>query len=77
MIPQLSKRQKQVLIHITNGGSNKEFANLHKLSEKTVEAHRYELYNTLNIHSMVLLTHYALTNKYITLKTNKDLGFIT
>jgi len=55
----LTKRHEQMLIHIALGGSSLQFAMKHKLSTKTVESHRYELYRELDIHSRSEATIYA------------------
>jgi Response regulator containing a CheY-like receiver domain and an HTH DNA-binding domain len=64
----LSQREKDVLVHIVNGLTNKEIANKMFLSVHTVNTHRKNIMNKLNIHSPAGLTIYAIVNKLITLK---------
>lgn len=56
----LSPRQRQVLRGIAGGRSNKEIARDLGLSIKTVEFHRAELIQRLDLHDVASLTRYAL-----------------
>jgi DNA-binding NarL/FixJ family response regulator len=56
----LSPRQQQVLRGIAGGRSNKDIARELGLSVKTVEFHRAELIQRLDLHDIASLTRYAL-----------------
>jgi regulator of cell morphogenesis and NO signaling len=59
---ELSNREKDVLIQIVNGLSNKEIADVLHLSTHTVMSHRKNIARKLNIHSTAGLTIYAIVN---------------
>lgn len=61
----LSDRERDVLIQIVNGLSNKEIAEVLCISVHTVITHRKNITNKLNIHSTAGLTIYAIVNKMI------------
>lgn len=63
----LSDREKDVLIEIVKGLSNKEIADVLCISVHTVITHRKNITNKLNIHSTAGLTIYAIVNKLIDL----------
>ena len=50
---------------IADGYTNKEIADIIGISIKTVEKHRQQVMNKLNIHEVAGLTRYALANKLI------------
>ncbi len=56
----LTPRQREVLQLIAEGLSNKEIAHRLKLSVKTVETHRSELMERLDIHGTAGLVRYAI-----------------
>ncbi len=58
----LTAREMQVLKLIAGGGSNKEIATELDISIKTVEKHRQQVMNKLNIHEVAGLTRYAITH---------------
>lgn len=58
----LSPRQRDVLRGIAQGRSNKEMARSLGLSLKTVEYHRAELIQRLDLHDVASLTRYAIAN---------------
>ncbi len=58
----LTVRELQVLKLIAAGGSNKEIATDLDISIKTVEKHRQQVMNKLNIHEVAGLTRYAIAN---------------
>jgi len=58
----LTSRQTEVLQLIAEGYATKQIAGLLLLSIKTVEKHRQDLMNTLNIHCIATLTRYAVSN---------------
>jgi DNA-binding NarL/FixJ family response regulator len=59
----LTAREVQVLQLISEGFSNKEMAAQLGISTKTVEKHRQQVMNKLEIHDIAGLTRYALTQK--------------
>jgi two-component system, NarL family, nitrate/nitrite response regulator NarL len=58
--PRLTRRELQVLQSIANGLSNKQIAAELGLSIKTVEKHRQQVMDKLNIHGIAGLTRYAI-----------------
>jgi len=59
-ISNLTSRQYEVLQLITEGKTTKEIARQMALSVKTIESHRQQIINKLNIHSIAELTKYAI-----------------
>jgi DNA-binding NarL/FixJ family response regulator len=58
--PQLTLRQRDVLRLIVKGQRMKEIATTLNLSTRTVETHKYEMMQTLGLHSTAELVRYAL-----------------
>ena len=58
----LTSRQTEVLQLIAEGYATKQIADLLSLSIKTVEKHRQDLMNLLNIHNIASLTRYAVSS---------------
>jgi RNA polymerase sigma factor (sigma-70 family) len=56
----LSPRQREVLQLLAEGNSNKEIAQVLNLSIKTVETHRKELMERLDLHDVAGLVRYAI-----------------
>ena len=63
----LSERERDVLVQIVKGLSNKEIADILCISIHTVITHRKNITRKLNIHSAAGLTIYAIVNKLISL----------
>lgn len=61
----LSEREKDVLIEVVQGLSNKEIADKLHLSQHTIITHRKNIARKLNIHSTAGLTIYAIVNHLI------------
>lgn len=61
----LSDREKEILISIVKGMSNKEIAEHHNISIHTVITHRRNIARKLEIHSVSGLTIYAIINKLV------------
>jgi len=59
---ELTSRQSEVLQLLAEGYTNKEMAGFLSLSIKTVEKHRQDLMNNLNIHNIAMLTRYAVSS---------------
>ena len=63
--PQLTPRQRDVLRLIVKGLRMKEIAANLGLSTRTVESHKYEMMNTLGLHSTAELVRYALDRRLL------------
>lgn len=61
-VPALSRRQLDVLRGIARGASNKQMARDFGVSVKTVEYHRAELIQRLDLHDVASLTRFAVSN---------------
>jgi len=61
--PQLTPRQRDVLRLIVKGQRMKEIAANLGLSTRTVESHKYEMMETLGLHSTAELVRYALDRR--------------
>ena len=62
---ELSEREKDVLVQVVRGLSNKEIADVLCISTHTVISHRKNITRKLNIHSTAGLTIYAIVNKLV------------
>jgi DNA-binding NarL/FixJ family response regulator len=61
--PKLTPRQLDVLRLIVKGQRMKEIAANLRLSSRTVETHKYEMMQTLGLHSTAELVRYALDRR--------------
>ena len=68
-VEELSDREKDVLVQIVKGLSNKEIADVLCISTHTVITHRKNITRKLNIHSTAGLTIYAIVNKLVDLNS--------
>ena len=59
-LSKLTAREKEVLIFIAEGSNSKEIAFILNLSAKTVDAHRHQIMNKLDIHNVADLTRFAI-----------------
>ena len=66
---ELSDREKDVLVQVVRGLSNKEIADVLCISTHTVISHRKNIARKLNIHSTAGLTIYAIVNKLVDINT--------
>ena len=64
---QLTPREREVLVLIAEGKSNKEIADQLNIGVRTIETHRERIMRRLNIHSVAGLTKYAIANGLVTL----------
>ena len=64
---QLSEREKEIVVCVAKGLSNKEIADTLCLSVNTVTTHRRNIARKLQIHSAAGITIYAIVNKLVTL----------
>lgn len=69
----LSQREKEIVICVVKGMTNKEIAENLFLSIHTVITHRRNISKKLQIHSAAGLTIYAIVNKLVELGEVKDL----
>ena len=66
---ELSERERDVLIQVVHGLSNKEIADVLCISTHTVISHRKNIARKLKIHSTAGLTIYAIVNKLVDLNS--------
>jgi two-component system, NarL family, nitrate/nitrite response regulator NarL len=71
---ELFEREKQVLVFLATGFSNREIGRLMNISVRTVESHRARLMKKLDIHTIAGLTRYALANHLISLSPSLTLA---
>ena len=64
---QLSQREKDILVCVAKGMTNKEIADELFISVNTVTKHRYNITSKLQIHTPAGLTIYALVNNLVCL----------
>lgn len=65
---QLTPQERKVLQAIAEGKTTKEIAYLLDISVKTVESHRQNLMEKLNLHTTAQLTKYAIREGFTTLE---------
>lgn len=63
----LTNREREVLVHIADGLSNKEIATVLEIGVRTVETHRERIMRKLDIHSVAGLTRYAIANGLVSI----------
>lgn len=68
----LSRREREVLIGIAEGLSNKEIAQRLKVSARTVETHRGHIMRKLAIRTIAGLTRYAVSEGLVVLPQNSE-----
>jgi RNA polymerase sigma factor (sigma-70 family) len=61
----LTAREREILQLVAEGKSNKDVANMLKLSPYTVETHRSNILEKLNLHSVPELVLYAVRKRVI------------
>ena len=62
----LSKRQKQLIVMLDRGLSNREIADELGISEHTVKVHLWRLFRRLGVKSRTQTIHYARTHGMLT-----------
>lgn len=67
----LSEREKEIIVHVVKGLSNKEIAKALFISVNTVMTHRRNISRKLQIHSSAALTIYAIVNGLVKLEDIK------
>ncbi len=73
-ISQISNREREVLIAIAEGLSNKEIACRLNVGVRTIETHRERIMRKLNIHSVAGLTKFAIAKGLVLLPKEHDRG---
>jgi DNA-binding NarL/FixJ family response regulator len=68
----LSEREKEVIVLVVKGMTNKEIADKLFISYTTVTTHRRNIARKLNIHSPAGLTIYAIVNELVNIKDIKQ-----
>ena len=68
----LTNREREVLILIAEGLSNKEIASRLNVGVRTVETHRERIMRKLNIHSVAGLTRFAIAKGLISLRDDPN-----
>ena len=68
-LDRLTSRERQVLRLIADGMSNTDIADELEVGVRTVETHRANLMNKLDIHSVVELVHFAIHHRLVKVKT--------
>ncbi|HEV2329635.1 MAG TPA: response regulator transcription factor [Verrucomicrobiae bacterium] len=63
--PRLTEREREVLIQIAEGGSNKDIASKLGIAVRTVETHRENLMHKLKIHSAAGLARFAVARQLV------------
>jgi two-component system, NarL family, nitrate/nitrite response regulator NarL len=66
-LSRLSDREREVLVHIAEGLSNKEIATMLGIGVRTIETHRERVMRKLDIHSVAGLTKFAIAHGLISL----------
>jgi DNA-binding NarL/FixJ family response regulator len=61
----LTTRQREILQLVAEGKSNKEIANVLKISVKTVDFHKARLADHVGVHTTAELTRYAIANALV------------
>ena len=69
----LSPREKEIIVCVVKGMTNKQIADTLCISTHTVITHRRNIAAKLQIHSAAGLTIYAIVNKLVELSEIKDL----
>lgn len=65
---QLTGREREVLVLIAQGQSNKEIASQLGIGVRTIETHRERIMRRLDIHSVAGLTKFAIANGMVSLE---------
>jgi DNA-binding NarL/FixJ family response regulator len=69
---ELTSREREVLVSIAEGQSNKEIANRLGIGVRTIETHRERIMRRLGIHSVAGLTKYAIANGLVSLEAGPE-----
>lgn len=69
-VKRLTKRESEIVNHIRKGSSSKDISAILKVSQKTVEVHRYNILKKLRLKNSLSLVNYI--NENPTLLTHKN-----
>jgi DNA-binding NarL/FixJ family response regulator len=69
-VTRLSDREREVLVLIASGNSNKEIASALGIGVRTIETHRERIMRKLEIRSVAGLTKFAIANGLVSLDLN-------
>ena len=69
--PQLSLREREVVVMIAGGRLNKEIATELGVSVRTIETHRERVMRKLNLHTVAALTRYAIAHGLVSLEDSQ------
>jgi two-component system nitrate/nitrite response regulator NarL len=69
---QLTVREREVLVLIAEGQSNKEIASKLGIGVRTIETHRERIMRRLDIHSVAGLTKFAIANGLVPLEGDRQ-----
>ncbi len=61
----LTRREKEVLHYIAKGFSNQEIADTLKISSKTIDTHKSNLMQKMNIKSSAALARFVFDNDFL------------
>lgn len=64
----LTKREKQVLVTLSNGNSSKEIAEVLNISNQTVEKHKQNIREKLNLRTVAEMINFTMTSRLYKLK---------
>ena len=68
----LTFREREVLVLIAEGQSNKEIASKLGIGVRTIETHRERIMRRLDIHSVAGLTKFAIANGLVPLEGDRQ-----
>ena len=71
--PHLTNREREVLVQVAEGLSNKEIASLLGVGTRTVETHRERIMRKLDIHNAAGLTKFAIARGLVSVGTKSPL----
>ncbi len=73
-VSHISNREREVLVAIAEGLSNKEIASRLNVGVRTVETHRERIMRKLNIHTVAGLTKFAIAKGLVSLPHESEAG---
>ena len=65
---QLTKREREILLYVAEGMTSRKIADTLNISFSTVNTHRMNLMQKLNIHDTAGLVRYAIQNNFVSIK---------
>ncbi len=68
-VPQLTKRESEILRYIAQGYTNRKIAEQLYLSIRTINTHRTNLMQKLDLHDTARLVRYAIENGFVKIKS--------